>query len=158
DYGGIGDGFGFPVRFKIEASDDPEFKKGVITIADHTDADYVNPGVVGQKYPADKATIGRYVRLTATRLAHRTRDYILAVAELEVFDKDGTNVARGARVTAMDSIEAAPRWAKKNLTDGHAIGRGGKSNVVVLKAERAKLFAGVCTPETEKTLKELTNE
>src|SRR4051812_26904124 len=39
DFNGIGDGFGFPVRFKVEASDDPQFSSGVTIIRDNTDAD-----------------------------------------------------------------------------------------------------------------------
>jgi len=60
----------------------------------------------------------RYVRVTATRLAPRQNDYNFALAEVEVFDPNGSNVARGARVSAMDSIEALPRWRQANLVDG----------------------------------------
>ena len=35
-------GEGFPVRFKIECSSDPDFQNPTI-IVDHTDADYPNP-------------------------------------------------------------------------------------------------------------------
>jgi len=37
---------------------------------------------------------------------------------LSLFDAEGKNVALGATVTALDSIEAPIRWTKKNLTDG----------------------------------------
>ena len=36
-------GFGFPVRFRVEASDDPNFAKAV-SVADQTQMDYANPG------------------------------------------------------------------------------------------------------------------
>src|SRR5262249_40247165 len=36
-------GFGFPVRFRVEASDDADFHTSH-TLADHTVADYPNPG------------------------------------------------------------------------------------------------------------------
>src|SRR5207249_7001239 len=81
DFNNIGDGFGFPRRFKIELSDDPEFKKGVVRVADRTDADVANPGLKAQTFPADGRT-ARYVRVTATKLAPRQNDFIFALAEL----------------------------------------------------------------------------
>ena len=127
DFGGIGGGFGFPVRFKVEASDDPEFKTGVTLIWRKHDAtfmnDFKNPGLTPFETgtAGDDGAKGRYVRVTAVKLAERKNDYILALAEMEVFaDKNGANLAAGRPVTALDSIEAAPRWQKENLTDGIA--------------------------------------
>src|SRR5690606_7878144 len=60
----------------------------------------------------------RFVRVTATELAERKNDYIFALAELQVLDADGNNLAAGAEVTALDSIEAPVRWRAANLTDG----------------------------------------
>ena len=59
-------GEGFPVRFKIETSEDPDFPNGAL-IVDHTDADYANPKGRIEQYKANGVR-GRYVRLTATRL------------------------------------------------------------------------------------------
>ena len=126
DFAAIGAGFGFPVRFKVEASDDPEFKRNVTLLWRKHDAtfmaDFPNPGLApfttgGAK---DDGIAGRYVRVTATKLAPRKDDFILALAELQVFDASGKNVAQGKPVTALDSIEAPPRWRKANLTDGIA--------------------------------------
>ncbi len=117
DFNNIGAGFGFPVRFKVEIADDPEFKRGVQMVADHTASDFRNPGTAPQ-VAAVGGKKARYVRVTATKLAYRLNDYIFALAELAVLDAAGKNVALGARVTALDSIEALPRWAKKNLVDG----------------------------------------
>jgi hypothetical protein len=48
---------------------------------------------------------------------------------LAVLDAAGANVALGKPVSSLDSIEAGPRWAKKNLVDGLApIGLGGASD------------------------------
>ncbi len=44
DFNGIGDGFGFPVRFKVELSSDPDFKVNVIVALDRTAEDVTNPG------------------------------------------------------------------------------------------------------------------
>src|SRR6185503_5100830 len=43
DFNGIGEGFGFPVRFKIEVSDDPEFANAVTVLGDQTHEDFPNP-------------------------------------------------------------------------------------------------------------------
>jgi len=67
--------------------------------------------------PVDAPPI-RFIRVTATQLAERSNDYILALAELEAIDASGVNVALNAQVTAKDSIEAPVRWQKTNLTDG----------------------------------------
>jgi len=108
-------GFGFPVRFRVEASDDPTFAHAQ-TIADQTKEDFANPGDGPVVFRP--AGIGaRYVRVTATRLWKRTGDYVFALAEMEV-DSGGKNVARGAAVTSLDSIEAG-RWSTRYLVDGY---------------------------------------
>jgi hypothetical protein len=114
DFAGIGDGFGFPLRFKVEISNDLETVK---TVLDNSSEDFKNPGVKPQSISLNKEK-ARYIRVTATKLAPRSNDYIFALAELEAYDSTGKNVARGAAVTALDSIEAPVRWAKQNLVDG----------------------------------------
>ena len=116
EFNNIGAGFGFPVRFKIEASDDPTFKTS-IAIADETSKDFANPGMAPYLAKAE-STSARYIRITATKLGPRQNDYMLALAELEAFDEDGMNRALRKPVTALDSIEAPVRWRKSNLTDG----------------------------------------
>jgi hypothetical protein len=120
-YGGIGAGFGFPRRYRVEISDDPTFAAGVGVIEDCTAADVANPGTRPQTAPAG-GKAARYVRFTATLLAERTRDYIFALGEMQVLAPDGSNLAKGATVTAMDSIEAPPRWQSANLIDGYYYG------------------------------------
>ncbi len=124
DFNGIGAGFGFPVRFKVEASDDPEFRTGVKLLWQRYDqtfmADFPNPG--RDAFTTGGGTgdgiVGRYVRVTVTKLAPRKDDYMFALAELRVTDRAGKNVALGRPVTALDSIESGPRWGAANLTDG----------------------------------------
>ncbi len=148
DFNRIGAGFGFPVRFKVEASDDSEFKAGVTLLWKQHDATYMNdfpnPGLKpfttgGAK---DDGISGRYVRVTAVKLAPRKDDYIFALAELQVFDATGTNVALGRPVTALDSIEAPPRWRKNNLTDGLApVGQSADEKSKLLKERDALLLS-----------------
>jgi alpha-L-rhamnosidase len=108
-------GFLFPLRFRIEVGEQADFSDAH-AVVDHRQTDEPNPGtnaLVLQITP----TAGRYVRLVATRLRLRSgSDYGLALAELEVTSQ-GTNVALGAPVTALDSIESGG-WAKLNLVDG----------------------------------------
>jgi len=117
-YGGhAGPGFGFPPRFKVEVADTPDFTAPRI-LADHTASDFAHPGDDLVRLPAAGVS-GRYVRVTATRLWNRTDDWIFALAELEARGDSG-NLAIGKTVTALDSIEAAPSWARANLVDGRS--------------------------------------
>lgn len=118
DFNNIGAGFGFPVQFRIEISVDATFQTGVTTIADEKQ-DFANPGMAPYSAKAE-GKAARYIRVTATKLAPRQNDYILALAELEAFDATGKNHAYGKLVSALDSIEAPVRWRKSNLTDGLA--------------------------------------
>jgi len=151
DYNKIGAGFGFPVRFKIEVSDDSEFKSNRVLITAKDQADVRNPGTAPQTFASSGAT-GRYVRVTATKLAPRKEDYILALAELEVYDSTGHNLAANAPVTALDSIEAPPRWRKANLVDAIApqpdpITSG---QLADLQARRGKLIESLLDESTKK--------
>jgi len=116
-FNNIGDGFGFPMRYKIEASNDAEISRGVTVVADNTKGDEPNPGIAPQHFKPDDLE-ARYIRITATKLAKRSNDFILAVGELRVLDPNGNNLAEGKTVTALDSIEAPVRWRKSNLVDG----------------------------------------
>jgi hypothetical protein len=172
DFGGIGAGFGFPVRFKVEVSDDPEFLQGAALVWKRHDEtfmrDFANPGIAPFTTGGAKGDFhARYVRVTATKLAPRKDDYILALAELQVLDESGKNLALAAKVTAQDSIEAVPRWAKANLVDGHAPVQPDAStgNIASLRAQRSKLLEGSLTEskrkqrtETTEALKRVTAE
>ena len=108
-------GFGFPLRFRIELSNE-EFLQEIRVLIDHTSADFPNPGE-GAFIVSAKGERARYVRVTATRLWERTKDYVFALAELQTC-VNGTNAALGAVVTAHDSIEAG-RWSKRYLVDDY---------------------------------------
>lgn len=123
-------GFGFPVRYRIEASGEPDFRNPRI-IADRTDSDQGVLPVIPVTIPVGDVT-ARYVRIVATKLHHPkgTRP-LFALAELEVLDERSNNLAIGARVTAMDSIESSG-WSKEKLTDGGRVSRepGGASPIL----------------------------
>jgi mono/diheme cytochrome c family protein len=152
DFNGIGAGFGFPVRFKVEVSDDPAFRQGVQLLWRGHDQtfmmDFPNPGLTPYvaKVDPEDGIAGRYVRVTAVKLAPRKGDFILALAELEVRTADGRNVAQGRPVQAADSIEAHPRWRKVNLTDGLAPVRPSAAEAAKLRAERDALLRAALAP------------
>mgnify|MGYP006420845195 CR=1 FL=1 len=146
-FNGIGHGFGFPLRYRIEASDDESFKSGVTTLADHTQADVPNPGTNPLSQIAPAELKARFVRVTATKLAPRQNDFIFALAELSVLTPDGSNAASGKRVTSLDSIQAPVRWQRKNLVDGYYFGVTASSDIqdriAELMNERTVILASV---------------
>jgi len=152
-FNNIGAGFGFPVRYKVEAGDDPTFAKAAVVL-DRTASDLANPGVAAQAV-AGVGKSARYVRVTATKLAPRQNDFIFALAELDVLDAAGKNRAAGAKVTALDSIEAPVRWRKTNLVDGYAPGQGRAGDVEELRRRRDALVGRVVDAATRTRLAEV---
>ena len=140
----IGAGFGFPLRYRVEVASNPEFREGVTTVAAFADADLANPGTKPQSHSAEG--VGRYVRVTATKLAPRSNDFILALAELQVIGTDGANLAANAVVTSLDSIEAAPRWARQNIVDGESPAEF-VDKATPLREERESLVAKTVDPK-----------
>jgi hypothetical protein len=108
-------GYGFPLRFRVDISDDATFTK-FQTVMDHSLKDeFANPGsnIVRIAGGGQKA---RYVRMTAFVLARKTTSsFLFALSEMEV-DSDGANVAPTATVTALDSLQDS-RWNGKYLVD-----------------------------------------
>jgi hypothetical protein len=158
DFNSIGAGFGFPLRYRIEVADDAEFKTGVMTVVDRTQEDVANPGVVPQS-ASPTGIKARYVRVTATKLAPRLpADFIFALAELSVFTSDGKNVASGAAVASLDSIEAPVRWSRKNLADGYYFGHapGAAEKLALLKRQREEHFHKLLDAETRAKLADIT--
>ena len=149
EYAGIGGGFGFPVRFKVEGAANAEFKQP-ITLVDQTQTDFPNPNIAPVSFEVNAKV--RFVRVTATILAERKNDYMFALAELEALNADGKNLAQDAKVTALDSIQAPTRWRRANLTDGHFPIAGDATAIAALQAaqrERATLNAKLQTPERQ---------
>jgi hypothetical protein len=108
-------GFGFPLRFKLEASNDSNFAE-VTTLFTHLESDFVNP----KDEPfviLPKAIQARYLRITATRLWKRNNDFVFALGEVEI-DSGGKNIASSGKVTASETIDAG-RWHTKFLVDGY---------------------------------------
>ena len=112
-------GFLFPVRFKIEVARQADFADAK-TVVDRTASDVANPGAEAPIYRFAPIS-ARHVRLTVTRLALRDEArFGFALAEMEVLAGQ-QNVAQGAAVTALDSIESGG-WSKSRLVDGRVRG------------------------------------
>ena len=153
DFNGIGDGFGFPEAFRVEIADDSAFTSNVRSVATKS----VDPPKLNAVRISVENQAAQFVRVTATRLAPRMNDYIFAIAELEVITPTGMNVARGATVTSLDSIEAGPRWGRANLVD--ALFPGTMSDVSVQLAlaqdQQRSLWEGSITTEQSHELARL---
>jgi mono/diheme cytochrome c family protein len=160
DFNQIGAGFGFPVRFRVELSDDPKFQDKVHRIADETQADFSNPGLVPYRV-SNVGRAARYLRITANHLAPRSADYILALAEVRILDSQQANLALKKPVTSLDSIQAAPRWSRNNLTDGiwaRAKDPTASRQLAEERKKRQAILARIHTPEREARSKELTKQ
>jgi len=108
-------GFLFPARFKVEAASRPDFADARV-LADRTAALEPNPGTNAPSF-AFPSTRARFVRLAVSSLPQRDPgNFAFALAEMQVL-KGQTNLAPGATVIALDSIETGP-WSKTNLVDG----------------------------------------
>ncbi|MBP7049737.1 MAG: family 78 glycoside hydrolase catalytic domain [Phycisphaerae bacterium] len=110
-------GFLFPVRFRIEVAQQADFSDAR-TVVDRTAEDLANPGDDALVYPFAPVQ-ARHVRVTATKLRRRDgNNFGLALAEMYVLAGE-KNVAQGAAVTALDSIDTEA-WSKAKLVDGRA--------------------------------------
>jgi DUF1680 family protein len=86
---------GFPVRFKIEVSDDPEFKNSLLYV-NYIREDFSDPVDEVCSFTGSEVN-GRYVRLTALTLRQRK----LALTKFMVMS-GGTDIAEGCKVTESD--------------------------------------------------------
>ena len=81
-------GFGFPVRFRLDVADDATFANRT-ALADHTVADFTNPWDKPVVISATNHS-ARFIRVTATKLWERTKDYVFALSELQAISKNKT--------------------------------------------------------------------
>lgn len=112
DFAGIGAGFGFPVRFRVEVLAKDKWQ----TLLDQTKADFPRPSY--EPVVAKKMLTTSRIRVTATKLAERKNDFNFALAEIRVLSAAGEPISHLGQISSKDSIESAPRWRKTNLIDG----------------------------------------
>jgi signal transduction histidine kinase len=119
---GVAEAYGFPLRFRIDASNDPLFAEST-TLLDQTAADVIP--ALAPWFIVAKGVKARHIRFTATKLAaqpHEMRRFIFCLGEMLVFN-GGRNIALHAQVLAPNSVETLPTWSPRHLVDGcHALG------------------------------------
>ncbi|MDG2221029.1 MAG: DUF1553 domain-containing protein [Rubripirellula sp.] len=157
DFAGIGAGFGFPIRYQIELRPNTNKQQDWKTFYQSA-SDEPNPGLTPVVLNIGGQTT-RIVRVTATKLAERRNDYIFALAEVQVLDSEGNNVAADATVRALDSIEAPVRWTKTNLVNSdwaHAADPKAEQLLGNVQRERSEIWTRIDTPERQQERKTLT--
>jgi len=109
--------YGFPLRFRIDASDDVSFET-FTALGIFTENDFQDPGIAPVTIAAGGKR-GRFVRVTVTKLAKEDGRYLFALGELMVLSGN-RNLANGAPVRASASTNFPPRWALEYLVDGRS--------------------------------------
>lgn len=111
-----GAAFAFPVRFRVDVSDDLGFVDFTPLLI-WTDEDFRMPTYGPVAVPASGAR-ARYVRLTVTRLPEVNNSHFFALAEIMVL-QGNRNIAVGRGAEASATGGAPNRWALAYLTDGY---------------------------------------
>ena len=111
-------GWGFPRSFRIDISDDPDFKSYETIVEARTEEEAGAP-----RWPYFKEIggfEGRYIRVTATAL-WRPKDKLgkpaFALSEIMVI-KGERNLAVGRRTDQLDTAERGNNWSRKFVNDG----------------------------------------
>lgn len=115
--GKSGEGFGFPLRFRIEVAENPEME-GAVTVLDRSGSDVPNPG----RFPMDfgiSPTQARYVRFTSTRHVPLDDGFFWALEELVILSGDD-RVDTTQITTASSSLELFPNWSMSRINDGQS--------------------------------------
>ena len=121
DWNGNVDGFLFPVRYRLEASDTEDFAHPTV-VDDHSRED--QPALSEPRLETFPEATARYVRLVATQLRNRgDGKFALALAELQVL-KGEEVISKGVRVYAKDAIENEA-WGVARLVDDDLTGHPG---------------------------------
>ncbi|MBU4366781.1 MAG: alpha-L-rhamnosidase N-terminal domain-containing protein, partial [Verrucomicrobia bacterium] len=116
-----GPGFGFPVKFRIETSDQADFS-GTRLVFETSD-DLANPGLKPFEVRPLVPAKGRYVRLTVIKsFSVGKSSGLLALDEFQIF-KGSTNLALGKGVSAANHLVSGVQtgtydWHEDCLTDG----------------------------------------
>lgn len=149
DFNGIGSGFCFPKRFRVELSNDGTTWA---SIANNTQSNFPNPGLSPVQIDVSAANEYRFLKVTATQLAERKNDFAFALAEIQVYEPDHSNPSdiSNAKVSGKDSIEAPQRWSASNLVDGsyaQFVDPKAATEAKEIRAARSQLLAKLNTDE-----------
>ena len=143
-------GFLYPVRFKVEVSNEFDFSESLLII-DRSMEDVPNPGDNVQTY-AFAPVKGRFIKLTVTKLAmpEGSEDqYAFALAEMQILNQ-GTNIALNSTVIAPEAL-SNNTWKSEYLTDGINNSSSGKSENGALPATYARKSFRINSPVKKAT-------
>lgn len=110
---GTVEGFGFPVRFILEAIDDEGESQ---VLMDQTTEDFPNPGLFPVSVQCPPLTKFRSFRLTATEPWSRNGTFVLSFAEIMLL-RGNLNLASNSVVSSVSSREFISTWSRDYLTD-----------------------------------------
>ncbi len=117
-------GYGFPVRYSVTLSPEPGRAKAQ-TVADKTAEDQPNPGETPVKFECTP-TPARYVRVNVRQMRDNSAGQCLfALAEVEVLDAQGNNLAQGRSVEAASLLDGG-YWRRKDMVDGIRVSQPGR--------------------------------
>lgn len=132
-------GFGFPVQFKIETANKPDFSDKKTFYKTTADVVYPKTNSITIKELNSK---GRYVRVTSTKnysvFRNNKTQYLLSLAEVEVLSK-GSNIAKFSPVTASSSIEKLD-FTVNAITDNYNKYDRGINHVYTLQQPGLKYY------------------
>jgi signal transduction histidine kinase len=126
-FGKKGEGYGFPLRFRIEVANNPEMERAV-TVVDRTAEDVENPGRYPMVFRIDPLE-GRYVRFVSTRHAPVedgfTEGFMWALEELMVLSGNKVlsgwmGLPREEVPEASSNLDFYPHWALARVTDSQS--------------------------------------
>jgi len=111
--------YGFPSRFRVDASNDPEFREFTSIATYIENRVHKQNSVTPVVYHTAGRVKSRYVRVTVNRLAEENGTHFFALSELMVI-QGVHNIALKSKVTASNSANLPPRWHLRNLVDGRS--------------------------------------
>lgn len=134
NYNNIGEGFGFPRRFHVDVTAADSFTDAAPRrVLNATDQRFDNPGAAPVPIGLDGKPV-RLIRITATELAERKDDYILALGEVRAL-VGRKNVAIGATVRCSDAIASNARWSPPFVVDDRYYGRSIDAQKLIRRAQ-----------------------
>ncbi|WP_265595706.1 sensor histidine kinase [Verrucomicrobium sp. BvORR106] len=123
-------GYGFPKRFRVEATladdeQDGADNDGLVVLADYTQQDFPNPGNLPVWIPVGGRVV-KELRITATRLYTEGGRSFVALGEVMVMQGKRNlgpelEAVGPDRVKARSSQGTRPDWGRINLVDGHTV-------------------------------------
>lgn len=123
-------GYGFPKRFRVEATladdeQDGADNDGPVVLADYTQQDFPNPGNLPVWIPVGGRVV-KELRITATRLYTEGGRSFVALGEVMVMQGKRNlgpelEAVGPDRVKARSSQGTRPDWGRINLVDGHTV-------------------------------------